>query len=150
MPRIFFVLISVSLALSATLASAGTPQEERYKALTLEYLKTRETRNWREARKYLADDYVEQHPGAPKGAGVEYVEMYYKILAEELTAAQSVVLRIFAEDDLVAVHVRDIEEPGMKNTALIIFFRFNKDGKIAEHWDVYQHEPGALNLNGMF
>lgn len=150
MARIFTMLLTVSLALAAVQASAGSAEEERNKATTLAYLKTRETRNWPEARKFLADNYIEQHPGAPRGAGVEYVETYYRILDEGLTAAQSVVLRIFAEDDMVAVHLRDIEEPGMKNTALIVFFRFDAAGKIAEHWDVYQHDPGALNLNGMF
>lgn len=150
MRRLIILLMSVPLLLGMTLAKAGTPEEERNKATTLAYFKARDARNWPEARKLLADDYVEQHPGAPKGAGVEYVETYFRILAEELSVAQSVILRIFAQDDMVAVHVRDIEEPGVKNTALIIFFRFDKDGKIVEHWDVYQHDPGALNLNGMY
>lgn len=43
--------------------------------------------------------------------------------------------RAFAEGDLVAMHVRNFEEPGMKGTARIEIFRFDENGKIVERWN---------------
>lgn len=124
-------------------------KEERNKAAAIAYYNTQNTRDWQAARGYLSDDYIEHHPKVPPGVpGLKAVEgLYRSMLGPQF---QAVVLRVFAEGDLVAMHVRDIDEPGMKGTILIAFFRFDENGKIAEHWHALQPVVGPLNANGMF
>lgn len=141
-------LIGISLLLGLNVAHAGTPQEERNKANAIAFYNTQNTRDWEAARQYVADSFIENHPRVPKGfPGIVALESFYKVLRPE---HQSVVHRALAEGDLVALHVRDIDESGRKGTALIAFYRFDKNGKIVEHWNALQPVVGAMNANGMF
>jgi predicted SnoaL-like aldol condensation-catalyzing enzyme len=126
-------------------------KEERNKANAIEYWNTQNTKDWEKARTFLRDDYIEHHPMAPKGIpGIQSIERTYRALHTLHPQHRTVIYRAFAEGDLVAMHVRTIEEPGMKGTALIEILRFDENGKIAEHWHALQPVQGVLNYNSMF
>lgn len=144
-------MMGLCLLLTVNSALAGTPQEERNKANAIAFYSTQNSKDWQAARRYLADDYIENHPKSPKGVpGIVLLERFYQALSAVHPQHQSIVHRAFAEGDLVALHILDIDEPGKKGTALIAFYRFNEDGKIAEHWHAFQPVVGVMNANGMF
>lgn len=64
--------------------------------------------------------------------------------------AISVVKRVLADGDLVAVHVNSKQSPQDAGLAIVDIFRV-QDGKIIEHWDVIQPVPATpANNNTMF
>lgn len=145
-------LAGVLLALGVSVVHAGTPEEERNKAAAVAYYHTQNTADWQTARKYLADNYVEHHPAAPPGAGVDYVERMYQGWSQAggESIHTSAVLKAVAQGDLVALYVRDWTAFLGRTTAIVTFFRFDKNGKIIDHWHIGQRLSDPLNSNGMF
>jgi len=144
-------LIGISLLLSLNLARAGTPQEERNRANAIAFYNTQNAPDWSVARKYVADNYIEHHPkGRQDIPGIQALEGFYKALPRLHPQHRAVVYRTLAEGNLVVLHIRSIEEPGLKGTAMIAFYRFDEQGKIAEHWHGFQPVAGVMNANGMF
>lgn len=141
-------LMGVLLALGMNVVYAGTPEEERNKAAAVAYYHTQNTADWETARKYLADNYVEHHPAAPPGAGVDYVERMYQGWTR--SRHTSAVIKAVARGDLVALYLRDWTEFLGRTTAIVTFFRFDKNGKIIDHWHIGQRLSDPLNSNGMF
>lgn len=149
MKHIVFPMIAC-LLFSTTAALAGTREEERNRAAAIAYYNTQNNGgDWASARTFLADNFADRHPNAPPGAGIEYAAVYYRVLADTKTHL-SIVIRSFAEGDLIALQVHDFYEPGTKGTSLMAFFRFDKNGKITDRWQTAQPVPGVLNYNGMF
>jgi predicted SnoaL-like aldol condensation-catalyzing enzyme len=59
-------------------------------------------------------------------------------------------VRAVAENDLVALHTHQVW-PGDHEYVTMDFFRFDKNGKIVEHWDSIQQVPeSSLNGNKMY
>ena len=143
--------LSVCLLLGVNVAFAGTPQEDRNKANAIAFYNTQNTRDWATARTYVADNYIEHHPKGPQNIpGIQALTNFYKALPILHPQHRAVVYRALAEGNLVALHIRTIEEPGLKGTAMIAFYRFDENGKIAEHWHGFQPVAGVMNANGMF
>jgi predicted SnoaL-like aldol condensation-catalyzing enzyme len=64
--------------------------------------------------------------------------------------ARSEVKRVFADDDIVILHVHRVRTPGTHGDAIVNLLQV-EDGRIVEHWDVIQPAPEtAANINGMF
>lgn len=145
-------LMGVWLALGMSVVHAGTSDEERNKAAAVAYYHTQNSGDWQTARKYLADNYVERHPSAPPGAGIEYVERMYQGWSRSgaMSGHTSAVLKAVSRGDLVALFVRDYTQSIGRATAIVAFFRFDKNGKITDHWHVGQRLSDPLNSNGMF
>lgn len=141
-------LIGVLFVLGVSVVHAGTPEEDRNKAAAVAYYHTQNTADWAAARKYLADNYVDHHPSAPPGAGVDYVERMYQGWSR--SKHTSAVLKAVARGDTVALYLRDWTEFLGRTTAIVAFFRFDKDGKITDHWHIGQRVGDPLNNNGMF
>ncbi len=144
-------ILAAGFLLGASSAPAAPPadhaQEAHNKAAAIAFYKTQNTHDWAAARQYIGDHWIEHAPHAQPGiAGLEH---FYERLQEVGPQHQSIVLRAFAQGDLVALHVHDIPEPGARGSALIVFLRF-ENGKIVEHWHVVQNVPGLSNYNGMF
>ncbi|GAB2698557.1 nuclear transport factor 2 family protein [Nocardia thraciensis] len=65
-----------------------------------------------------------------------------------LARATQDVVRVVADDTLVAVHIRLTTDGG--ETAIVDLFRL-EDGLVVEHWDVVQPVPATLpHPHGMF
>jgi predicted SnoaL-like aldol condensation-catalyzing enzyme len=85
---------------------------------------------------FLGDRYVQHNPLVKDGpAGLR---RYLGWIAANFPDARSEVKRVYADEDIVILHVHRMRTPGTH-------------GRIVEHWDVIQPVPEtAANNNGMF
>ena len=97
---------------------------------------------------YVGADYIQHNPlvGDGKQAFIDYfTEMANQYPDKEIEFVRSV-----AEEDLVALHTHQTW-PGNEEYVTMDFFRFDKDGKIVEHWDAIQEVPNETkNGNLMY
>jgi predicted SnoaL-like aldol condensation-catalyzing enzyme len=97
---------------------------------------------------FLGDRYVQHNPLVEDGpAGLR---RYLGWIAANFPDARSEVKRVFADEDIVILHVHRVRTPGTHGDAIVNLFQA-EDGRIVEHWDVIQPVPEtAANNNGMF
>lgn len=91
--------------------------------------------------KYVGDEYIQHNPGVKNGKE-GFIE-YFTRMQQEYPEKQIEFVRAVAEDDLVALHTHQIW-PGNDEYVTMDFFRFDKNGKIVEHWDSVQQIPSQL------
>jgi len=89
--------------------------------------------------RYMAPDFVEHKPDVPHGTR-ESTAAFLGGLIKAMPDPKWEVLRVIAEGDLVALHVRFTPAPGAPAYAIGDFFRL-KDCKIVEHWDAVDGPP---------
>jgi predicted SnoaL-like aldol condensation-catalyzing enzyme len=106
--------------------------------------------------RYLAAGFVQHDPWTPDGA-----EPFTVTAAGDPIEATVEVVRTVAEDDMVVVHahLRDADPAALglegdvdreRGMAIMNVYRV-ADGRIAEHWDVFQPVPETpANDNTMF
>jgi len=105
--------------------------------------------------KYLTSDYIQHNPLIPTSAKSlgeffgEAIKVHSKLHVE--------VYRVIAVGDYVFAHVNFVnlfgEDPNDRGIAGVDIYRFDANGKMAEHWDVLQPVPDpatSANTNGMF
>ena len=124
-----------------------TAVAEQNKATALAYWRALDGQGWDAASQYLSPEYREHSGSSP--SGVDELRSYYNNLTTAQPRHYSVVVRAFADADLVFLHVHAISAPGDFGKAYMCFLRF-KDGKIVEQWTAKQPVPGIRNFNGMF
>ncbi|MEM1339598.1 MAG: ester cyclase [Bacteroidota bacterium] len=98
--------------------------------------------------KYVGARYIQHNPDVadgPKG-----FITYFKRMQQEYPEKSIEFVRCIAEGDLVALHTHQTW-PDNEEYVTIDFFRFDKKGKICEHWDAIQQIPKAsANPNTMY
>jgi predicted SnoaL-like aldol condensation-catalyzing enzyme len=105
--------------------------------------------------KYLTPGYIQHNPLIPttaKALGEFFggiIKVHAKLRVE--------VYRVIASGDYVFAHVNFVnlfsDDAGDRGIAGVDIYRFDAEGKIAEHWDVLQPIPDpakSANSNGMF
>ena len=115
--------------------------------------------------KFLRLDYIQHNPLIPDGAVA--LGQYFGQVTREHARARVVVHKIIAVGDYVFAHVNFLnlltDNPNDTGVAGVDIYRFDADGKAAEHWDALQlvgdptnsapwvapNIPRA-NANGMF
>jgi predicted SnoaL-like aldol condensation-catalyzing enzyme len=105
--------------------------------------------------KYLTPDYIQHNPIVPTTA--KSLGEYFGQVAAARQNLRVVIHRVIASGDYVWAHVNFInilnDEADDRGFAGVDIYRFDANGKIAEHWDVVQEVPDpktAANTNGMF
>jgi predicted SnoaL-like aldol condensation-catalyzing enzyme len=100
------------------------------------------------ADSFLGDTYKQHNPMIEDDrAGLR---KYLNWIRENFPQAKSEVVSVFAEGDVVILHVHRVRTPGTRGDAIDDIFRV-AEGKIVEHWDVIRPIPEtAVNGNTMF
>ena len=104
-------------------------------------------RNADAAPKYVVDNYIQHNPRVPDGLAA--LQGFVRMLQQSAPQARSTVKRAVAEGDLVVLHSLNQRNPEDRGMAQVEIYRL-ENGKIAEHWDVFQPiQEFAVNSNGM-
>ena len=105
--------------------------------------------------RYLAPGYIQHNPIIPTSA--KALGEFFNQIAIAHPQIHIVVHRVIASGDWVWVHLNFIniysDAADDRGIAGVDIFRFDADGKMAEHWDVLQENPDpekSVNTNGMF
>jgi predicted SnoaL-like aldol condensation-catalyzing enzyme len=97
---------------------------------------------------YVGDTYIQHNPGVEDGPR-GFVE-YFERMQKEYPEKSIEFVRSVAQGDLVALHTHQTW-PGGEEYVTMDFFRFDKQGKIVEHWDAVQRIPETTaSGNSMF
>lgn len=105
--------------------------------------------NPREAvRLYVGDQYIQHNPLVADGKE-PFIE-YFERMHREYPGKTIEFVRSVSEGDYVALHTHQTW-PGGDEYVTMDFFRFDKNGKIVEHWDSIQLIPQETqNDNSMY
>jgi len=97
---------------------------------------------------YVGNEYIQHNPLV--GDRVEPFIEYFEKMAKEYPNKSIEFVRAIAEGDMVALHTHQ-KWPGDEEYVTMDFFRFDKNGKIVEHWDSMQQIPEfTANGNTMY
>lgn len=97
---------------------------------------------------YVGSEYIQHNPLV--GDGIKPFIDYFDRMAKEYPNKSIEFVRAVAEGDLVALHTHQLW-PDEEEYVTMDFFRFDKNGKIVEHWDAMQQIPKAsANGNTMY
>ena len=106
-------------------------------------------------KKFLRPDYIQHNPLIPTSAA-SLGDFFGQVISAHKNL-HVVVHKVVASGDHVFAHVNFVniysDDPNDRGIAGVDIYRFDADGKIAEHWDVLQEVPDAqksANTNGMF
>jgi len=97
---------------------------------------------------YVGNEYIQHNPDVADGLN-GFIEYFNRMQAEYPHKSIEFV-RCITEGDLVALHTHQIW-PDNDQYVTMDFFRFDKNGKICEHWDAIQQIPKeSANPNTMY
>ena len=142
------LLTAVAILSSAT-ALASTPEQNKANALAFYDLAFNQHKVQEATDKYIGKEYLQHNPGVADG-GQAFVDAFAPFLKEN-PKSKATIKRVIADGDLVALHVHSQLNDEDRGEAVVDIFRFDKDGKIVEHWDVIQAVPEKTESGrGMF
>ena len=136
-------------ALAVGAARADTAQEEANKKVAIAFYNAAlNEKDWPKTLTFIGNRYVQHNPNA--ASGPEGFKAHIDNLKKNFPQNHGEIKKVFATDDLVAIHVHVKRKPEDRGYAVVDMFRLEK-GKVVEHWDVVQTIPEkALNTNTMF
>ncbi|MGJ4926340.1 nuclear transport factor 2 family protein [Bradyrhizobium sp. HKCCYLS2038] len=137
-----------ALSAPAMAERAYSADEERNKAIVLDFYEQGLNRkDFAAASKYLGT-YIQHNPNAEDGP--EGFRKFIEFLKAKYPQSHSEITKVLVDGDFVILRVHALREPGTRGNAIVDIFRL-KDGKIEEHWDSVQPIPEqSANTNGMF
>lgn len=97
---------------------------------------------------YVGEEYIQHNPDVADG--LQGFIDYFERMQREYPKKSIEFVRCIAEGDLVALHTHQVW-PDNDEYVTMDFFRFDKKGKICEHWDAIQQIPNtSANPNTMY
>ena len=97
---------------------------------------------------YVGSEYIQHNHLV--GDGIEPFIQYFERMATEYPNKTIEFMRAVAEGNMVALHTHQ-QWPDNDQYVTMDFFRFDKNGKIVEHWDSMQQIPdSSANGNTMY
>jgi predicted SnoaL-like aldol condensation-catalyzing enzyme len=97
---------------------------------------------------FVGDEYIQHNPLV--GNGKKPFIDYFNKMANEYPNKHIEFVRTIAQDNLVALHTHQIWPDGDEYVTMD-FFKFDRKGKIIEHWDAMQQIPEfTANGNTMY
>ena len=98
--------------------------------------------------KYVGSEYIQHNPDVANGTQ-GFID-YFERMQREYPKKSIEFVRSIAQGNLVALHTHQIW-PDKEEYITMDFFRFDKNGKICEHWDSIQQIPKeSANRNTMY
>ena len=98
--------------------------------------------------KFVGEEYIQHTPDVANGTQ-GFID-YFDRMQKEYPDKSLEFVRCIAEGDLVALHTHQTW-PDNDAYVTMDFFRFDKNGKIVEHWDSIQQIPKeSKNPNTMY
>lgn len=95
---------------------------------------------------YVADQYIQHNPVVADGKQA-FIE-YFDQMEKEYPDKSIKFVRAIEEGDLVALHTHQTWPDDLEFVTMD-FFRFDKVGKIVEHWDSIQQIPKSSKNNNL-
>ncbi len=87
---------------------------------------------------FVGEKYIQHNPLVKNGK--EGFIKYFEKMEKQYPEKSVEFIRSVAENDLVALHTHQVW-PDNEEYVTMDFFRFDKKGKIVEHWDAIQQIP---------
>ena len=100
---------------------------------------------------YVTEEYIQHNPEVADGKKA-FIDLF-KYLAKKNLKLKTTVAKTITMGDMVLIHSKqvDLNKENDRGTGYIDIFRFDKDGLIAEHWDITEAVPEkSKNTNGIF
>ncbi len=150
-PTIFVSILALSASFQAL---AKAPQPHAPEKLVVEFYDKVFVQRGNDIRavseQYLHENYIQHNPYVATGREA-FIKAIGGWLKKKPASAQTVIKRVIAAGDYVVLHIHSYdstkEKPGK---AGVDIFRV-ENGKIIEHWDVWQTIPEEMpHTNGMF
>ena len=94
--------------------------------------------------KFVGDEYIQHNPDVADG--LDGFINYFNRMATEYPDKSIEFVRSVAEGEMVALHTHQTW-PDNDEYVTMDFFRFDKEGKIIEHWDSIQKIPEKIAHN---
>ena len=122
---------------------------DQNKKNAIDFYRTAYEGNPREAvDRFAGNEYIQHNPAVNNGFD-GFID-YFEKMQREYPDKTIEFVRCIAEGDLVALHTHQVW-PGNDEYITMDFFRFDKNGKICEHWDSIQQIPDtSANPNRMY